>query len=191
VTDPYAVFQQWFDEARAAGEPMAEAMALATATPDGHPSVRFVLYRGHSAQGFRFFTNYQSRKGEELAANPFAALAWHWERITRQVRVEGRVSRLSAADSDAYFHARPRGSQLAALASPQSRPFTYQELEARYTELDRQYQGQEVIPRPPHWGGFLLVPERIEFWEGREFRLHRRVLYTPSAAGWTSRELAP
>jgi pyridoxamine 5'-phosphate oxidase len=190
VTDPYALFQQWFDDARSAGEPMPETMALATSTPEGRPSVRYVLYRGHGPDGFRFYTNYQSRKGEELTANPFAAVAWHWASITRQVRVEGRVSRLSAADSDAYFRARPRGSQLAAWASPQSRPCTYPELEARYLELETKYQGQEV-PRPPHWGGFLLAPDRLEFWEGREYRLHRRVLYTPAGTGWDQRELAP
>jgi pyridoxamine 5'-phosphate oxidase len=190
VTDPYALFQRWFDDARAAGEPMPEAVALATSTPAGRPSVRYVLYRGHGPDGFHFYTNYQSRKGGELDANPFAALAWHWASITRQVRVEGKVERLSVEDSDAYFAARPRGSQLAAWASPQSQALGYAELEARYAALEKEYEGRPV-PRPPHWGGFLLTPSRLEFWEGREYRLHRRVLYTAAAQGWQQEELAP
>jgi pyridoxamine 5'-phosphate oxidase len=190
VSSPLDLFQRWFEEARAAGEPQPETMALATATPDGRPSVRFVLYRGHSDEGLRFFTNYESRKSDELAANAAAAVAFYWHAIGRQVRVEGRVRRLEAAESDAYFSARPRGSQLAAWASPQSRPLAYAVLEARYAELEASYEGRPV-PRPPFWGGFLLVPERIELWEGRAFRLHQRMVYTRLGDGWRTEELAP
>jgi pyridoxamine 5'-phosphate oxidase len=191
VSNPLDLFQKWFDEARAGGEAQPETMALATATPDGRPSVRYVLFRGVADDGIRFFTNYQSRKSEELAANSAAAVAFYWHAVTRQVRMEGRTRRLDPASSDGYFEARPRGSQLAAWASPQSRPLSYPALEARYEELEASYQGKPV-PRPPFWGGFLLVPERVELWEGKSYRLHRRVLYTRDAAGgWRSEELAP
>jgi pyridoxamine 5'-phosphate oxidase len=195
VSNPLDEFQRWFDDARAAGDPQPETMALATATPDGHPSVRFVLYRGLSGagpeQGLRFFTNYESRKAGELAANAVAAVALYWHAISRQVRVEGRIRRLDAAASDAYFAARPRGSQLAAWASPQSRPLPHAELEARYAALEASYEGRPV-PRPPNWGGFLLVPDRLELWEGHTYRLHRRRLYTRAASGgWQMEELAP
>lgn len=190
VPHPLDLFESWFSEAAAAGVPQPETVALATATPDGRPSVRFVLYRGRSGDGVRFFTNYRSRKAAELGANPHAAIAFYWHSLARQVRMEGLVEELDAAQSDAYFAARPRGSQLAAWASPQSEPFAYTELEARYAELEATYEGQPV-PRPPHWGGYLLLPTRIEFWEGLEYRLHKRVLCQLTADGWTSTELAP
>jgi pyridoxamine 5'-phosphate oxidase len=190
VSHPLDLFQRWFDEAQAAGEAQPETMALATATPDGRPSLRFVLYRGRSGDGLRFFTNYESRKAGELEANAAAAVAFYWHALGRQVRIEGRTQRLGPQDSDAYFQARPRGSQLAAWASPQSRPLPYAELEARYAELERSYEGRP-IPRPPFWGGFLLVPDRVELWEGRTFRLHRREVFTRTGDAWRSEELAP
>jgi len=190
VTNPLDLFQTWFAQAEAAAVPQPEAMALATASPEGRPSLRFVLYRGRSGQGLRFFTNYQSRKAEELTANPVAAGTFYWQPLARQVRVEGPVEKVDPAQSDAYFASRPRGSQLAAWASPQSQPFRYAELEQRYAELEQEYQGR-AVPRPPHWGGFLLIPTRVEFWEGLEHRLHKRVLYTIGPQGWTSTELGP
>jgi pyridoxamine 5'-phosphate oxidase len=190
VTHPLDLFQTWFAAAEAAAVPQPEAMALATATPDGHPSLRYVLYRGRSGEGLRFFTNYQSRKAEELFANPVAAGTFYWQPQARQVRLEGPVEKLDAAQSDAYFATRPRGSQLAAWASPQSQPFPYTDLERRYAELEQEYEGRPV-PRPPHWGGFLMIPTRVEFWEGLEFRLHKRVLYTIGPQGWTATELGP
>jgi pyridoxamine 5'-phosphate oxidase len=190
VTHPLDLFQTWYAEAEAAQVPQPEAMALATATPDGHPSLRFVLYRGRSGEGLRFFTNYESRKAEELLANPVAAATFYWQPLARQVRLEGRVERLDARQSDEYFASRPRGSQLGAWASPQSRPFSYAALEARYAELEREYAGRPV-PRPPHWGGFLLVPARVELWEGLEHRLHKRTLYTSGPGGWSRTELGP
>jgi pyridoxamine 5'-phosphate oxidase len=191
VTDPLDLFQAWYAEAEAAQVPQPEAMALATATTDGRPSLRFVLYRGRSGAGPRVFTIYQSRKAEELLANPVAAATFYWQQpLARQVRLEGAVERLDAQQSDEYFAARPRGSQLAAWASPQSRPFTYAALEARYAELEQEYAGRPV-PRPPHWGGYLLVPSRVELWEGLEHRLHKRVLYTLGPHGWTAAELGP
>jgi pyridoxamine 5'-phosphate oxidase len=190
VTDPLDLFQAWYAQAEAASVPQPEAMALATASPDGRPSLRFVLYRGRSGPGLRFFTNYQSRKAEELLANPVAAATFYWQPLARQVRLEGPVERLDDAQSDAYWATRPRGSQLAAWASPQSQPFRYAELEQRYAALEREHDGRPV-PRPPHWGGFLLIPTRIEFWEGLEFRLHKRVLYTVVPGGWAATELGP
>jgi pyridoxamine 5'-phosphate oxidase len=190
VNDPLDLFQTWYAEAEAAKVPQPEAMALATASPDGRPSLRFVLYRGLSAGGLRFFTNYESRKAEELTANPQAAGTFYWQPLARQVRLEGAVEKLDTQQSDEYFAGRPRGSQIGAWASPQSRPFTYAALEARYAELEREFAGR-AVPRPPHWGGFLLVPSRVEFWEGLEHRLHKRVLYVAAAGGWTKTELGP
>jgi pyridoxamine 5'-phosphate oxidase len=190
VKHPLDLFQSWYAQAEAAQVPQPEAMALATATADGHPSLRYVLYRGRSGAGLRFFTNYESRKSEELIANPLAAATFYWQPLARQVRLEGAVERLDAQQSDEYFAARPRGSQLAAWASPQSRPFTYAALEARYAELEHEFAGR-AVPRPPNWGGFLLVPARVEFWEGLEHRLHKRLLYTAGPDGWTTTELGP
>jgi pyridoxamine 5'-phosphate oxidase len=190
TTHPLDLFERWFAEAETAGVPQPETVALATATPDGRPSVRYVLYRGRSGDGVRFFTNYESRKAAELAANPFAALAFYWHALLRQVRMEGPVEELEAAQSDEYFASRPRGSQLGAWASPQSRPLPYAELEERYAAVEKTHEGKPV-PRPPHWGGYRLLPTRIELWEGAHHRLHHRVLYTLGAAGWTATELAP
>jgi pyridoxamine 5'-phosphate oxidase len=190
VTAPLDLFQRWVEDARAAGELQPESMALATVAPDGRPSVRYVLYRGCSGEGIRFYTNYESRKAGELASNATAAVAFYWHAVGRQVRMEGRTERLPAADSDAYFAERPRGSQLAAWASPQSRPLPYPALEQRYSELETQYEGRPV-PRPPFWGGYLLVPDRIELWEGRQYRLHRRTLFSRREGIWVSEEIAP
>lgn len=190
--DPVALFDRWLAQVVAAGAYEPNAMALATATPDGRPSVRLVLLKGADARGFVFFTNTQSRKGSELAANPYAAMAVTWHAVQRQVRVEGPVQRLSAADDDAYFASRPYGSQLGALASPQSEVVPDREwLADRYAELERAYPDGSVVPRPPHWGGYRVVPERIEFWQGRSGRLHDRLLFTRSGDGWNRGRLAP
>ena len=190
--DPLILFQRWIDDAVAAGVPEADAMALATASRDGAPSVRFVLFRGLSEGGLRFFTNLGSRKGDELAANPRASVVFWWQPLGRQVRIEGKIERLSAAEDDAYFAARPRGHRLAALASPQSRPIGYDELLDRYAALEREYQDQEV-PRPAGWGGFRLIPTAIEFWVRKDNRLHERTEFQRERPGtaWQRRTLGP
>ena len=190
--DPIALVRRWFDDAQAFGVPQHDAMTLATATPDGRPSARAVLLKGIDARGFAFFTNYESRKARELDANPHAALVLLWIPLERQVRVTGRVERLSAEESDAYFATRPRGSQLGAWASPQSRPLPERaELEARWTALDERWAGG-VVPRPPHWGGYRVEPDEVEAWQGRANRLHDRFLYTRGADGaWAHVRLAP
>lgn len=190
--DPIRQFTAWFDEATAAGEPTPEAAALATATPDGAPSARMVLVKRADATGFAFFTNYESRKGRELAANPRAALLFHYQTLGRQVRVEGPVARTGAEESAAYIRTRSRGSQLSALASPQSRPVAGRgALEERVAQLRARY-GDGELPIPAHWGGFRLVPELIEFWQNREDRLHDRLRYSRRPdAGWLLERLAP
>jgi pyridoxamine 5'-phosphate oxidase len=189
--DPLRQFQTWFGEAAEAGVEVPEAMALATATPDGRPSARMVLLKAADERGFAFHTNYESRKGEELAANPRAALLFHWRPAGRQVRVEGPVERVPAEESEAYFRTRPTGSRLAAWASPQSRPLPARaELDRLYEDAAARFPGEEV-PLPPYWGGFRLVPEAYEFWQHRENRLHDRVRYERDAAGWKRLRLAP
>ena len=191
MTEPLEQFQQWYDHAVAAGVVEPEAMALATATPDGVPSVRFVLLKAIDERGVEFFTNYESRKGRELAANPHAALAILWKPLQRQIRLEGPVEVLTAEESDAYFATRSRGSQLGAWASRQSEAIPDREwLETRLSEMDTSYP--QHVPRPPHWGGFRLVPSAIEFWEGRPNRLHDREAFTRGADGaWHARRLSP
>jgi pyridoxamine 5'-phosphate oxidase len=190
--DPLALFRGWFDEAAAAGVEEPEIMALATATPDGQPSVRYVLYRGVSDGGIRFFTNFESRKGAELARNPRAAVAFLWKApgLRHQIRIEGLIERLTAEESDAYFESRPRGHRLAALASPQSRPIPHAELLARYAELERTHEGKDVA-RPACWGGYRLVPDVVERWIAQENRLHRRTRYQRRPGGWLVEELGP
>ncbi|MGI8918236.1 MAG: pyridoxamine 5'-phosphate oxidase [Pyrinomonadaceae bacterium] len=191
--NPIRQFQVWFDEAMGRGLPLAEAMTLCTATSDGKPSARMVLLKGVAESGFVFYTNYCSRKARELDANPFAALVFYWEPLERQVRVEGKVSRISADESDKYFRTRPRESQLGAIASPQSDVIeSREELEREFQELEEKYSDDQTIERPAHWGGYRLVPERIEFWKGRPGRLHDRLLYELQPDGsWKRSRLAP
>jgi pyridoxamine 5'-phosphate oxidase len=192
VEDPIALFERWYADAAAAGAPQVDAMTLATATAAGRPSARTVLLKGVDERGFRFFTNYESRKGGELAENPYAALVMLWPVLERQVRVTGPVQRLAPEESDAYFATRPRGSQLGAWASQQSRPIADRgELEARWREHEERY-AEGAVPRPPQWGGFRVVPEAIEFWQGRPDRMHDRFAYTRTAeGGWERVRLQP
>ncbi len=189
--DPLGEFRAHFDRAAAVAEFDETAAALATADAGGRPSVRMVLLKAVDERGFVFYTNYGSRKAAELEANPRAALCFHWDPIDLQVRIEGAVTRVSAEESDAYFATRPRGSQLGAWASEQSRPLASRfSLLRRYLALQLQYAGREV-PRPPHWGGFRLAPERIEFWSSERFRLHDRRLFTRRGDGWEMTRLQP
>jgi pyridoxamine 5'-phosphate oxidase len=190
--DPLALFGRWYKEAVEAGLPEPNAMTLATATPDGRPSARVVLLKGFDERGFVFYTNYASRKGRELAANPRAALVFHWQPLARQVRVEGPVERVDPEESAAYFATRPRGAQLGAWASRQSAVLAGRDqLLARYQRLAEEHAGRPV-PLPPFWGGLRLAPEVLEFWLGRENRLHDRVRYTRhEPGGWLVELLSP
>jgi pyridoxamine 5'-phosphate oxidase len=190
--DPHQLFDAWLAAARASEPNDAEAMTLATADADGRPSARMVLLKGHDQRGFVFYTNSQSRKGDELAANPRAALLFHWKSLRRQVRIEGAIAPASADEADAYFATRARDSQLGAWASDQSRPLANRDLfEARFEATKADHEGRDV-PRPPHWGGYRLVPERIEYWSDRPHRLHERRLFTLGPDGsWTESLLYP
>jgi pyridoxamine 5'-phosphate oxidase len=191
VDDPLTLFESWLEEARAAEGLNAEALAVATATSAGEPSVRMVLLKGFDGRGIVFFTNYSSRKGGELEQNPRAALLFHWPVLGRQVRVEGPVSRVAREESEAYAHSRPRQSQLSALASPQSRPVPDREwLERRVAELNREHAGAE-LPVREDWGGYRVEPEAWEFWQHRDNRLHDRHRYERTAGGWHMERLAP
>jgi pyridoxamine 5'-phosphate oxidase len=189
--DPIAQFARWYDDARSVERPLPHAVALATATRSGRPSLRMVLLKDFDASGFVFYTNYRSRKGHELARNPRASLLFYWGTLERQVRIEGRITKVSRRESDEYFRTRPRGSQLGAWASPQS------EVLADRTDLDRRFAAAgakylEHIPRPPQWGGYRLAPVALEFWQGRDDRLHDRLRFTLGRNGhWRIERLAP
>ena len=193
--DPFTQFAKWFQEALAAELPEPNAMTLATVAPASHnferPSARIVLVKDYDARGFVFFTNYDSRKGQELASNPLASLLFHWVELERQVRIEGRVEKVSPEESDAYFVTRPVLSRVGAWASPQSRVIESREwLDDRFSEMAEKYG--DVIPRPAHWGGYRLIADVIEFWQGRRSRLHDRILYRREAASaWKTERLAP
>lgn len=189
-SDPIALFLEWQAALIAMKQPYPDAVALATATPDGRPSLRMVLLKDVAGGAFSFFTNYESRKANELAANPQAALLFFWPSLERQVRVEGRVERLSPAESDRYFASRHRESQLSALASPQSRVIERAKLERLRDEAEARHAGGPV-PRPDNWGGYRLVAEAMEFWISRPSRFHDRHLYQRRETGWTHVELAP
>jgi pyridoxamine 5'-phosphate oxidase len=189
--NPLERFQEWFREAEQVGVEVPEVMTLATADAGGTPSARMLLLKSADEDGFVFYSGYASRKGGELDENPRAALVFYWRPLGKQIRVEGRVERVSEAESAAYFATRPRGSQLAAWASQQSLPLaSREELGRRYGELERVYEGREV-PLPPHWGGYRLRPEAIEFWQHRENRLHDRIRYTRAREGWRHELLSP
>jgi len=196
-TDPFALFDAWYRQAREAEPNDSNAMALATATADGAPSVRMVLLKGYGVDllgkgGFIFYTNGHSRKGHELAANPQAALLFHWKSLRRQIRIEGPLSPVDQATADAYFASRARDSQLGAVASDQSAPLDSREtFVARYEDARARLEGQDIV-RPPHWGGFLLTPRAMEFWIDRPHRLHERRRFTRAASGdWSSTLLYP
>ena len=190
--DPFGRFDRWFEEAQAAEPNDPNAMALATATPDGAPSVRMVLLKGYGPDGFVFYTNAHSRKGGEILANPQAALLLHWKSLRRQIRIEGPLTEVTAQEADDYFHSRALKSQVGSAASDQSSP-----LDDRRTYLDRveelqgRYAGQDEIPRPPHWTGFRMAPQRMEFWIDRPNRLHERRLFVRDGDGWQSTLLYP
>ncbi len=193
ASDPLYQFTTWYDEAVAAGLPEPEAMTLSTATQEGRPSARIVLLRGYDERGFCFFSNYASQKGRELAANPYAAVTIHWVELERQVRIAGRVEKVSASESDAYFKSRPAQSRIGAWSSPQSEVIASRDtLEQFVKEYQERYPEESAIPRPEHWGGYRVIPERIEFWQGRPSRLHDRLRFSRVEQGtWTLERLAP
>lgn len=189
--DPLEQFRRWFRAVKRAGVPEPNAMTLATTTPAGRPSARMVLLKGVDQRGFLFFTNYESRKGRELASNPHAALVFYWHEVNRQVRVTGRVSKLPAAESDGHFAARPPGSRIAALASRQSSVIRSRAvLESRYAELTARYPNQ-APPRPINWGGYCVHPDEIEFWQQGPHRLHDRLRYRKNRGAWILERLSP
>lgn len=191
MTDPFALFDAWYAEARASEPNDSNAVALATVDAQGRPSLRMVLLKGHGPDGFVFYTNRESRKAAELAGQPHAALLFHWKSLRRQIRVEGAVTLATDAESDAYFASRSRDSQLGAWASDQSRPLADREIfEARFEQMKTRFEGGDV-PRPPHWGGYRVTPARIEFWQDRAHRLHERRLFTRTSDAWSEGLLYP
>ena len=189
--DPFEIFDVWLREAEAAEPNDPNALSLATVGEDGMPSARMVLLKGHDARGFVFYTNYESRKGEQLLAHPKAAMLFHWKSLRRQVRIEGEVEQVSAGEADDYFASRPKQSQIGAWASEQSRPLKGRfELEKRVALFGARYAVGQV-PRPPHWSGFRVIPRLIEFWQDGAFRLHDRLVYKRSEGGWTTERLFP
>jgi pyridoxamine 5'-phosphate oxidase len=192
ASEPFAQFRSWFEDALAEERAEANAMTLATADERGRPAARIVLLRSWDERGFVFHTNYESRKGRELAFDPYGALLFYWHTLERQVRIEGSVAMLTAAESDAYFASRPRGNGLSAWASDQSRVVPDRAtLEARMEEADRRFPGTATPPRPPHWGGYRVTPDRIEFWQGRPNRVHDRLSYRLAGGVWLRERLAP
>jgi pyridoxamine 5'-phosphate oxidase len=190
AADPFVQFGSWLDEALASARIVeANAMSLSTIGDDGRPSARMVLLRGWDARGFVFYTNYESRKGHDLAVHPDAALLFWWAELQRQIRIEGSIERVSAAESDAYFAGRPRGHRLNAWASPQSQVVDAAQLDAAVSAAAERYPGD--VPRPPHWGGYRVIPDRFEFWQGRPDRMHDRFAFLRAATGWITVRLAP
>lgn len=191
-TDPIAFFSTWFGEAEKAQITEINAMTLATADAQGRPHARIVLLKGLDDRGFVFFTNYDSAKGADIAANPQVALLFFWKELERQVRIEGTIEQVPVSESDSYFLSRPRGSMLGAWASPQSREIPHRNiLDTNYSRYEQEFSGIDIV-RPPHWGGYIVVPNRIEFWQGRSSRMHDRILFTGNGDGtWRKSRLAP
>jgi pyridoxamine 5'-phosphate oxidase len=189
ASDPFEQFAAWWEVAERE-VPLPDAITLATADADGNPDARMVLLKGHGPDGFRFFSNYESAKGRQLEARPFAAIVVYWRELDRQVRARGPVTRLSPEDSDAYFDSRPRGSRIAASISPQSRAIERAELDRLYAEAEERLGGGDP-ERPAHWGGYLLAPDAVEFWQGRDDRMHDRFAYSRAPAGWEIQRLSP
>jgi pyridoxamine 5'-phosphate oxidase len=194
AANPFDQFKEWWEEATSAEIDEVNAMTLATVDSNGKPSARIVLLKGYTHDGFVFFTNYESAKGQELAANPNAAILFFWKELERQIRIEGTVEKISEADSDAYFHSRPAGSRIGAWVSPQSKVIPGRNfLEENYQRLMLQYPDENQVPRPPHWGGYIVKPESFEFWQGRSSRLHDRLRFTKNneSSQWLRERLAP